>query len=174
MPRCIYSTLRGYGLVKASLSPEYRSPVCFVSNFWIFNLSCWCHLHIHHGRNVYGTSRVLFCYGPCSICYRHFTWAWHTVIMGTGATSALVHAFPYGHQSLTIKIVTLTIFFLNIIIFVLFTGAAIARYTMFPDIWVKMIHHPTQSLFIGSLPMGTMTLINIALVNLLSCVCNHL
>ncbi|KAG0704523.1 voltage-dependent anion channel-domain-containing protein [Suillus ampliporus] len=94
----------------------------------------------------------------------NFTWAWHTVIMGTGATSALVHAFPYGNGSPAIKVVTLIIFFLNLLLFVFFTGATIARYIMFPDIWLKMIRHPAQSLFIGAFPMGAATLINIALV----------
>ncbi|OJA17416.1 hypothetical protein AZE42_12136, partial [Rhizopogon vesiculosus] len=97
-------------------------------------------------------------------CIRHFTWAWHTVIMGTGATSTLVHAFPYGNGSPAIKVVTLIVFFLNIILFVLFTGVTIARYTMFPGVWLKMIRHPVQSLFIGAFPMGAMTLINTALV----------
>lgn len=94
--------------------------------------------------------------------------------MGTGATSALVHAFPYGQGSSAIKFVTLSIFFLNIILFVLITGATIARYIMFPGIWLKMIRHPAQSLFMGSLPMGAMTLINIALVSLLLFVCRHI
>jgi tellurite resistance protein TehA-like permease len=94
--------------------------------------------------------------------------------MGTGATSALVHAFPYGKGSPAVKVVTLTIFFLNIILFVLFTGVTIARYIMFPGIWLKMIRHPAQSLFMGSLPMGAMTLINMALVSPLLFVCRHL
>ncbi|KAG1751518.1 voltage-dependent anion channel [Suillus paluster] len=97
-------------------------------------------------------------------CIRNFTWAWHTVIMGTGATSALVHAFPYGNGNPAIKVATLIIFFLNLLLFVFFTGATIARYVMFPDIWLKMIRHPTQGLFMGAFPMGAATLINIALV----------
>ncbi|KAG1751529.1 voltage-dependent anion channel [Suillus paluster] len=97
-------------------------------------------------------------------CIQNFTWAWHTVIMGTGATSALVHAFPYGNGSPAIKVATLIIFFLNLLLFVFFTGATIARYVMFPDIWLKMIRHPTQGLFMGAFPMGAATLINIALV----------
>ncbi|KAG1752929.1 voltage-dependent anion channel [Suillus lakei] len=95
---------------------------------------------------------------------RNFTWAWHTVIMGTGGTSALVHAFPYGNGSPVIKVVTLIGFFLNTLLFVLFTGATIARYIMFPGIWLKMIRHPTQGPLMGAFPAGAATLINIALI----------
>ncbi|KAH7923732.1 hypothetical protein BV22DRAFT_1014841 [Leucogyrophana mollusca] len=94
----------------------------------------------------------------------HFTWAWHTVIMGTGATSALVHSFPYGHGSLAIKAITLIMFFLNLLLFVVISSATIARYAMFPEVWSVMLQHPAQSLFIGAFPMGAATLINIALV----------
>lgn len=97
-------------------------------------------------------------------CIRNFTWAWHTVIMGTGGTSALVHAFPYGNGSPAMKAVTLIIFSLNLLLFVLFTGATIARYIMFPDTWLKMIRHPTQGPLMGAFPAGAATLINIALV----------
>ncbi|KAG1832457.1 voltage-dependent anion channel [Suillus variegatus] len=97
-------------------------------------------------------------------CIRNFTWAWHTVIMGTGGTSALVHAFPYWSGSPAIKVVTLMVFYLNILLFVLFTGATVARYIMFPDTWLKMIRHPTQGPLMGAFPAGATTLINIALV----------
>lgn len=97
-------------------------------------------------------------------CIRHFTWAWHTVIMGTGGTSALVHAFPYGNGNPAIKVVTLIVFSLNLLLFVLFTGATFARYIMFPDTWLKMIRHPTQGPLMGAFPAGATTLINIALV----------
>ncbi|KAG2126308.1 voltage-dependent anion channel [Suillus clintonianus] len=100
----------------------------------------------------------------CRECIRNFTWAWYTVIMGTGGTSALVHAFPYGNDSPAIKAVTLVIFSLNLLLFVLFTGATIARYIMFPDIWLKMIRHPAQGPLMGAFPAGAATLINIALV----------
>ncbi|KAH0827620.1 voltage-dependent anion channel [Lanmaoa asiatica] len=96
-------------------------------------------------------------------CIRHFTPAWHTVIMGTGATSALIHNFPYGHGSPLIRIFTLIIFFLNLVLFTFISVATAARYALFPDIWSKMLRHPAQSLFVGAVPMGFATLINIAL-----------
>ncbi|KAF9227492.1 hypothetical protein BS17DRAFT_775604 [Gyrodon lividus] len=96
-------------------------------------------------------------------CIRHFTPAWHTLIMGTGATSALIHNFPYGDGHPAIRILTLTIFFLNLLLFILIGSATAARYMLFPDVWWKMLCHPAQSLFVGAIPMGFATLINIAL-----------
>ena len=85
--------------------------------------------------------------------------------MGTGATSALIYNFPYGHGSPLIRIFTLIIFFVNLVLFILISGATIARYALFPDVWSKMLHHPAQSLFVGAAPMGFATLINIAVVS---------
>ena len=96
---------------------------------------------------------------------RHFTPAWHLVIMGTGATSALIHNFPYGQGSPVIRIFTLIIFFLNFVLFVVVSVATAARYALFPDVWSKMLRHPAQSLFVGAAPMGFCTLINIAVVS---------
>ncbi|KAH7888823.1 voltage-dependent anion channel, partial [Phlebopus sp. FC_14] len=92
----------------------------------------------------------------------HFTPAWHTIVMGTGVTSALIHNFPYGSNSAT-RIVTLILFFFNLLLFTAISGATFLRYIMFPDLWMKMLHHPAQSLFVGAMPMGFATLINIAL-----------
>ncbi|KAJ6629293.1 voltage-dependent anion channel-domain-containing protein [Mycena sp. CBHHK59/15] len=97
-----------------------------------------------------------------SIC--HFTWAWHTIVMGTGAVSALASRFHFGEGSEVLKIITLLFFFLNLCFFTLICGATVARYWIFPELWPAMLGHSTQSLFIGTFPMGAATLINIALV----------
>ncbi|KAJ7116390.1 voltage-dependent anion channel [Mycena epipterygia] len=97
-------------------------------------------------------------------CIRHFTPAWHTIVMGTGSVAALISRFHFGQGSETIKILTLLFFFLNLCFFVLICGATAARYYLFPELWPAMLRHPTQSLFIGAFAMGAATLINIALV----------
>ncbi|KAH9931135.1 voltage-dependent anion channel [Epithele typhae] len=94
---------------------------------------------------------------------RHFTWAWHAVIMGTGAVSALIHNFPYHNDSLALKVASLIVFLLNLILFVFVCTCTVLRYIMFPEVWGMMIKHPHQSLFIGCFPMGAATLINSAL-----------
>ena len=118
------------------------------------------------GENVSGTwlPNALSLAKDIDSAHRHFTPAWHTVIMGTGVTSALIHNFPYGHGSPVIRIFTLIIFFLNLVLFVLISVATALRYALFPDVWSKMLRHPAQSLFVGAVPMGITTLINIALV----------
>lgn len=95
--------------------------------------------------------------------------------MGTGVTSSLVHHFPYARGSFVTVIFELIIFFINLILFTLVTGATIARYTMFPDLWGKMLRHPAQSLFLGAFPMGFATLINVGSVSgIVFCVPNKL
>ncbi|KAI0745700.1 voltage-dependent anion channel [Earliella scabrosa] len=94
---------------------------------------------------------------------RHFTWAWHAVIMGTGVVSALLHNLPYHSDSVALKIASLAIFLLNLVLFTFVCTCTILRYTMFPEIWSLMIRHPAQSLFVGCFPMGAATLINSAL-----------
>ena len=85
-----------------------------------------------------------------------------TDVIGTGSISILFHAFPYANDSKTMVVFTYIFFFLNLALFILFNALTAARYILFPDIWSIMLHHPTQSLFLGTYPMGATTLINIA------------
>ncbi|KAI0661332.1 voltage-dependent anion channel [Cubamyces menziesii] len=94
---------------------------------------------------------------------RHFTWAWHAVIMGTGVVSALLHNLPYHNDSLALKVAALIVFLINLVLFVFVCICTILRYTIFPEVWWMMLSHPAQSLFIGCFPMGAATLINSAL-----------
>ncbi|KAF7351341.1 Sulfite efflux pump SSU1 [Mycena sanguinolenta] len=96
-------------------------------------------------------------------CIRHFTWSWHTVVMGTGGVAGLISRFHFGQDSEAVKTLTLVFFFLNLLFFVAICGATIARYWMFPELWDAMLQHPAQSLFISTFPMGAATLINTAL-----------
>ncbi|KAI8972220.1 voltage-dependent anion channel [Trametes punicea] len=95
-------------------------------------------------------------------CIRHFTPAWFAAIMGTGSISILFNNSPYTKDSTAIVVLTYIFFFLNLALFIIFNALTIARYVIFPDIWPLMIHHPVQSLFIGTYPMGAATLLNIA------------
>ncbi len=51
-------------------------------------------------------------------------------------------------------------FALNVFLFVTFLLLSVARYTLYPEIWAVMIRHPTQSLFLGTFPMGLATIVN--------------
>lgn len=70
--------------------------------------------------------------------------------MGTGSVSALAARFHFGTDSVAIKVITLFFFFLNLGLFVLITGATVARYCMFPEVrfhGVFVPEHVLSSMF---------------------------
>ena len=78
--------------------------------------------------------------------------------MGTGIVSILLHNLPYNGAWL--YWLSVVIFALNVLLFNLFLFISILRYIVYPEIWSAMIHHPTQSLFLGTFPMGLATIVN--------------
>ena len=46
------------------------------------------------------------------------------------------------------------------LLFTAFLLMSILRYTLYPEIWLAMVKHPAQSLFLGTFPMGLATIIN--------------
>ncbi|KAG9241012.1 C4-dicarboxylate transporter/malic acid transport protein-like protein [Calycina marina] len=89
---------------------------------------------------------------------RNFTPSWFSVNMGTGVVSILLHNLLYNGKWL--YWISVVIFCLNVVLFVLFFCISILRYTLYPAIWNAMIRHPTQSLFLGTFPMGLATIVN--------------
>lgn len=105
--------------------------------------------------------------------------SWYSVNMGTGITSILLYNMPYQFSGLknvsqslssTGSLLKLTpsplrqignvVFVLNIVLFLFFTGVTLARYILWPSLWRSMLHHPAQSLFLGTCPMGLSTIVN--------------
>ena len=70
---------------------------------------------------------------------RHFTWAWHAVIMGTGVVSALLHLFPYNNGCLALKVMGLIFFLLNLVLFVFVCTCTVLRYYWFPEVCCRFI-----------------------------------
>ncbi|KUJ20747.1 sulfite efflux pump SSU1 [Mollisia scopiformis] len=89
---------------------------------------------------------------------RNFTPSWFSVTMGTGIVSILLHNLPYNGEWLCW--ISIVIFALNVILFMLCFLISLLRYTLYPQIFVAMIRHPGQSLFVGTFPMGLATIIN--------------
>ncbi|KAG7450955.1 uncharacterized protein BT62DRAFT_977914 [Guyanagaster necrorhizus] len=81
---------------------------------------------------------------------RNFIPAWFAVVMGTGAVDIL-------HEDLNPHF-----FFLNLSLFIVFAFVSLVRYIMFPEIWGIMVRHPVQSLYTGTFPMGSITILTIA------------
>ncbi|KEF56226.1 uncharacterized protein A1O9_07807 [Exophiala aquamarina CBS 119918] len=103
-----------------------------------------------HERNQRGWRKIVL----------HFTPSWFSVIMGTGIVSILLHNLPYNGAWL--RWVSISIFALNVLLFLTFTTISVARYTVYRGIVFAMLRHPVQSLFLGTFPMGLATLINMA------------
>lgn len=78
--------------------------------------------------------------------------------MGTGIVSLLFAAIPFEAQWLY----WLAVIFLglNAILFTCAFSISAVRYTLYPEIWTVMIADSTNSLFLGTIPMGFATLIS--------------
>ncbi|UZP44758.1 hypothetical protein NXS19_012570 [Fusarium pseudograminearum] len=101
-----------------------------------------------YGKNRQGWRRIVVNFGP----------SWFTVTMGTGITSILLHNLPY--QGRWLFYISVIIFCLNIAIFTLFSCISIVRYTYFRGIWSSTLRHPGQAVFLGTIPVGLATIIN--------------
>ncbi|KAK8127524.1 hypothetical protein PG984_008632 [Apiospora sp. TS-2023a] len=77
--------------------------------------------------------------------------------MGTGIVSILLHNLPYNTD--WIRWISVGFFALNVLLMVAFTTISVARYVLYPEIFGVMIRHPTQSVFLGTFPMGLATLL---------------
>ncbi|SPO37030.1 related to Malic acid transport protein [Pseudozyma flocculosa] len=84
--------------------------------------------------------------------------------MGTGITAILLHQLPYQFDGL--ETISNVIFALNVVLFALILALSIARYVIWPSMFWTMLYHPTQSLFLGTFPMGFTTIINMMVYSL--------
>ena len=88
---------------------------------------------------------------------RNFTPSWFSVSMGTGVVSILLHNLPYNAE--WVRYISIIVFCLNILLFIAFSAITLTRYIAYPEIWGVMIKHPSQSLFLGCIPMGLATIV---------------
>jgi tellurite resistance protein TehA-like permease len=82
--------------------------------------------------------------------------------MGTGILSILLYTlsslYPSHHTPL--HALSIAFFALNALLFSTILLISVLRYTLFPATWTLMMRHPVQSLFLGTVPMGFATLVN--------------
>ena len=88
---------------------------------------------------------------------RNFSPSWFSTTMGTGIVSLILITFPFKADWL--YWLSVVFFVLNTILFSLAFTISVLRYTLYPEIWRVMIMDPTNSLFLGTIPMGFATLI---------------
>jgi tellurite resistance protein TehA-like permease len=86
---------------------------------------------------------------------------WFSVTMGTGMVGLILHVLPYN--GVWIFWLSVLFFCLNIIFFVLILLVSIVRLIIFPHVWSFIIRHPVFSLFVGTMPIGLATLIDLFL-----------
>ena len=82
-----------------------------------------------------------------------------SITMGTGVVAILLHQMPYNSSWTNYP--CYIVFGLNVLIFVSALLISILRYTLWPELWLAMINHPTHSLFLGCFPMGLGTIVNL-------------
>lgn len=90
----------------------------------------------------------------------HFTPSWFSVTMGTGVQATLLNLLPWSSIHSGLRWPALCFLLGDIIIFILFLCAFFARYLMYPEVLPLTIKHPQKSMFLGTLPMGLITIIS--------------
>jgi C4-dicarboxylate transporter/malic acid transport protein len=93
---------------------------------------------------------------------KNFTLSWFSVCMGTGAVAQLLYTMPYRGPGQ--HVAGIVFFLANLVLFILFTLATVTRYVMFPHIPRLILHHPSESLYVGAIPMAMATLVNMTVL----------
>ena len=88
----------------------------------------------------------------------NFTPSWFSVNMGVGIMSILLHTSPHRFKGETV--IGTALFLANVAIFLLFAAVTAARYAAFPWAFRRLLAHPSQSLFLGTVPMALATIVN--------------
>ena len=71
----------------------------------------------------------------------NFVPSWFSVNMGTGIISLLLYTLPHTFTGL--QEIAMGFYVLNLLLFVIFVGLSIARYTMHPWLVYRMLRNPT-------------------------------
>ena len=82
--------------------------------------------------------------------------------MGTGIIAILLHTLSslYPNQHSALHFLSIAFFVLNVVVFSVIFIISLLRYSLYPATWTLMLQHPVQSLFLGTLPMGFATIVN--------------
>jgi len=89
-----------------------------------------------------------------------FTPSWFAVTMGTGICNTLLFLLPWRSTHAAFGAIGAAFLVLDFAIFLFFSMITIFRYTMYPQIFAAMLTHPVHSLFLGTIPMGFVTIVS--------------
>ncbi|KXT03630.1 hypothetical protein AC579_1596 [Pseudocercospora musae] len=102
----------------------------------------------HDSKNDHGWRRVV----------RNFSPSWFSVTMGTGIVATILYpVIPWKADWL--YYLSIVFFILNVILFTSSLAISVMRYTIWPEIWIAMIEDTNNSLFLGTIPMGFATIV---------------
>ncbi|PWN51040.1 hypothetical protein IE53DRAFT_343002 [Violaceomyces palustris] len=90
----------------------------------------------------------------------HFTPSWFSVTMGTGVIATLLNLLPWPSIHEGLRYPALVFLLADIVIFFLFTAFFLSRYILYPEVLPLTIKHPQKSMFLGTVPMGLITIIS--------------
>jgi tellurite resistance protein TehA-like permease len=96
----------------------------------------------------------------------HFTPSWFSVTMGTGVIATLLTLLGqiWGTERYSpffrsfIRWPALVYLLVDVAIFIIFSASFLARYILFPQVLPLTIKHPQKSMFLGTVPMGLITI----------------
>lgn len=80
--------------------------------------------------------------------------------MGTGICNILLFLLPWHSTHAAFQAIGAAFLVIDLVLFLSFSMLTILRYTMYPQIFWAMLTHPVHSLFIGTIPMGFVTLVS--------------
>ncbi|CEL57646.1 Sulfite efflux pump SSU1 OS=Arthroderma otae (strain ATCC MYA-4605 / CBS 113480) GN=SSU1 PE=3 SV=2 [Rhizoctonia solani AG-1 IB] len=89
----------------------------------------------------------------------HFSPFWFSVTMGTGVNATLLLTLPWPSILQVVRPIAASFLILDIVLFAIFSGIIVTRYTMHPEIIGLTLGHATHSLFLGTIPMGLITIL---------------
>lgn len=91
---------------------------------------------------------------------RNFSPSWFSVTMGTGIVSTIFITIPF--KASWLYYFSIIFFVLNVGLFFAALTISVLRYVIWPEIWGVMIRDPVNSLFLGTIPMGFATIVEVS------------
>ncbi|KAK9369821.1 voltage-dependent anion channel [Lipomyces kononenkoae] len=95
-----------------------------------------------------------------SLLYRikHFSPAWFGMVMGTGISGAILADYPFGAGWLRGIGIAFWAFAAGLL--TVFCSMTVLQQILFPETFMQVLLHPTQSLFLGCIPMALSSVIS--------------
>ena len=80
--------------------------------------------------------------------------------MGTGIVNTLLFLLPWHKSHAAFRAIGAAFLLFDIVLFLAFATITILRYAFYPRFFVVMVLDNTHSLFLGTIPMGLVTIIS--------------